>query len=123
MIMKFSEMKKHLYYQNEKRGKVKMVRTMIFNDGELVDDTKGEAMFQMLIENGDSDPVHVKSGVAGTFENGVFLDCLASACAVQIVETTDNSETACMAIAYFMSKVHKYGAKLIDKKYPKEEEE
>ena len=95
-----------------------MVQTKIFNDGELVDDNKGEAMFQMLIENGDSDLVHVKSGVVGTFENGVFLDCLATACAAQIVETTDNSEIACMSIAYFMSRVHKYGANLIKEKYP-----
>lgn len=98
-----------------------MVQTKIFNDGELVDDNKGEAMFQMLIENGDSNPVHVKSGVVGTFENGVFLDCLASACAAQIVDLTknsDNSEIACMAIAYFMSKLRKYGANMIKEKYP-----
>lgn len=94
-----------------------MVRTMIFNDGELVDDTKGEAMFQMLIENGDSNPVHVKSGVVGTFENGVFLDCLASACAAQIVDLTKNREIACMTVAYFISKLHKYGANMIKEKY------
>ena len=95
-----------------------MVRTKIFNDGELVDDTKGEAMFQMLIENGDSEFMHATSSVVGAFENGVFLECLASACAAQIVETADNSEIACMAIAYFISKLHKYGANTIKEKYP-----
>lgn len=95
-----------------------MVQTKIFIDGELVDDNKGEAMFQMLIENGDSDPVHVKSGIVGTFENGLFLDCLASACATQIVDLTKTPEIARMVIPYFMSKLRKYGANMIKEKYP-----
>lgn len=95
-----------------------MVQTKIFNDGELVREVEGEAVFQVVITKEDREAVHAVSSVVGVFENGVFLDCLASVCAAQIVETTDNSEIACMAIAYFMSKVHEYGANLIKEKYP-----
>ena len=98
-----------------------MVRTMIFDDGELAREVEGEAVFQVVITKEDREAVHAVSSVVGVFENGVFLDCLASACAAQIVDLTknsDNSEIACMAIAYFMSKLRKYGANMIKEKYP-----
>lgn len=95
---------------------------MIFKGRELAREVEGEAVFQVVIKKEDSESVRAASSVVGTFKGGEFLECLASACAAQIVETTDNSEIACMSIAYFMSRVHKYGANLIKEKYPKEEE-
>ena len=95
-----------------------MVRTMIFKGRELAREVEGEAVFQVVIKKEDSESVRAASSVVGTFKGGEFLECLASACAAQIVETTDNSEIACMTVAYFMSKVHRYGANLIKEKYP-----
>ena len=95
-----------------------MVQTKIFDDGELAREVEGEAVFQVVIKKEDSESVRVASSVVGTFKGGEFLECLARACAAQIVETADNSEIACMAIAYFISKLHKYGANTIKEKYP-----
>lgn len=99
-----------------------MVQTKIFDDGELAREVEGEAVFQVVIKKGDSKSTHVTLSVVGTYKTDVFLDCLASACAAQIVDDAKNREMACMTVAYFMSKVHEYGTKLIDKKYPEEEE-
>lgn len=95
-----------------------MVQTKIFKDGELLREVEGETVFQVVIKKEDSESVRAASSVVGTFKGGEFLECLASACAAQIVEITDNSEIACMAIAYFMSKVHECGVNLIKEKYP-----
>ena len=99
-----------------------MVRTMIFKGRELAREVEGEAVFQVVIKKEDSESVRVASSVVGTFKGGEFLDCLASACAAQIVDLTKNSDNSCEMLAYFISKVHRYGAKLIDKKHSKEEE-
>lgn len=99
-----------------------MVQTKIFKDGELLREVEGEAVFQVVIKKEDSESVHAASSVVGTFKGGEFLDCLASACAAQIVDLTKNSDNSCEMLAYFISKVHRYGAKLIDKKHSKEEE-
>lgn len=98
-----------------------MLKVKIYEDGALIKQMEGQAIFSMAVLAED-EYEQVETTAWGTMTRDDFYNALASSCAQQIIDHHDSLENGMNAIARFMLIVQRYGSQYLAEKYVETEE-
>ena len=99
-----------------------MLEVKIYEDGALVNQMEGQAVFSMAVLADHDDYEKVETTAWGTMPRDDFYNALASSCAQQIIDHHDSVKNSSEAIAWFMLMVRSYGSQYLAEKYVETEE-
>lgn len=99
-----------------------MLEVKIYEDGALINQMEGQAVFSMAVLDDHDDYEKVETTAWGTMTRDNFYNALASSCAQQIIDHHDSMKNSCEAIARFMLMTKLYGSQYLAEKYVETEE-
>lgn len=100
-----------------------MVEVKIFEDGELVNQIKGEAIFAIAMGNPEAGVVHKQSTIRGDANVDLLFRTISSACAKHMASLSKSEDDGCRIAGEFVSNILNCSVEYLGEKYGEDMED